>query len=403
MNLRNIGVVYRKELIDSLRDRRTVVSMFVIPILLFPALSVGLGVLGATMMNKAKEEIPRVMIVGGQSSPRIVEALTKSEKIQVVPESPDFETQITDRKIRAAIVIPPDFDAAANRGEAGKVLVDYYQGDIKSELTLKTIVREILEDYRVDLAKSLLTARGVPKGMLQPFDVSENNVAPPEKVGGSGFGGMIPYFVIILAFTGAMYPAMDLTAGEKERGTMETILTSPVSRTDLVLGKFLTVVTASLATAIFALTSMGISFFFAKNTIDRLLSKSDPSFHFALDPRGVLAVFVMILPLSVLFSAAMLAVSLFAKSFREAQTYISPMTFVVIMPAIIALLPGVELNTRTALVPILSTTLVGKELMAGNHPWGLIALIFASSCVYATIAIGAAVSMFNRESVLFRS
>ena len=96
-------------------------------------------------------------------------------------------------------------------------------------------------------------------------------MAPPEKVGGSGFGGMVPYFVIILAFTGAMYPAMDLTAGEKERGTMETILTSPVSRTDLVLGKFFTVVTASLATAILALTSMGISFMLAKSTIDRAL------------------------------------------------------------------------------------------------------------------------------------
>jgi len=402
MSLRNIGVVYRKELVDSLRDRRTVISMFVIPILLFPALSVGLGLLGATMMNQAKAEIPRVMIIGGQDSPRIVEALKKNDKIQIVPETADFETQITDRKIRAAVVLPPGFDAAANRAEAGKVLVDYYEGDIKSELTEKT-VRDILRDYRLDLAKSLLTAKGVSTGLLQPFDLDENNVAPPEKVGGSGFGGMIPYFVIILAFTGAMYPAMDLTAGEKERGTMETILTSPVSRTDLVLGKFFMVVTASLATAVLALSSMGISFMLAKNTIDRLLSKNDPSFHFSLDPRGVLAVFVMILPLSVLFSASMLAVSLFAKSYREAQTYISPMTFVVILPAIIALLPGVELNTRTALVPILSTTLVGKELMAGNHPWGFIALIFASSCVYASIAIGAAVTLFNRESVLFRS
>ena len=402
MSLRDIGVVYRKELLDSLRDRRTVISMFVVPILLFPALSVGFGLLGATMVNKAKEEIPRVMIVGGQDSPRIVDALKKYEKIRVVPESPDFETQITDKTIRAAVVIPPEFDEAASRGVVKKILVDYYENDIKSEFTSRT-VRGFLGDYRSDLAKSLLTARGVPTELLKPFDVSEHNVAPPEKVGGTGFGGMIPYFVIILAFTGAMYPAMDLTAGEKERGTMETILTSPVSRTDLVLGKFLVVMTASLATATFALISMGISFMLAKHTIDRLLAKNNPSFHFALDPRGVLAVFVMILPLSVLFSAALLAVALFAKSFREAQTYISPLTFLVIMPAIVALLPGVELNTRTALVPILSTTLVGRELMAGSHPWGFIALIFASSCVYASLAIGAAVTLFNRESVLFRS
>ena len=89
------------------------------------------------------------MIVGGQDSPRIVEALKKSDKIQIVPESPDFETQITDRKIRVAVVIPPGFDAAANQGEAGKVLVDYYEGDIKSELTQEYSSRDILGDYRV--------------------------------------------------------------------------------------------------------------------------------------------------------------------------------------------------------------------------------------------------------------
>jgi sodium transport system permease protein len=233
--------------------------------------------------------------------------------------------------------------------------------------------------------------------------VDENNVAPPEKVSGSGFGGLIPYMVIILSFTGAMYPAMDLTAGEKERGTMETILTSPVSRTDLVLGKFFMVFTASIATAVFSLSSMGISFSLSRQTLDRLLSEKDHAFHFALDPRGVLAVFVMIIPLAMLFSAMMLAISLFAKSFREAQTYLSPLTFVVIMPAIVALLPGIELNAQTALIPILSTTLVGKELMTGTHPWGYIALIFLSSCVYAAVAIGAAVTMFNRESVLFRA
>ena len=200
-----------------------------------------------------------------------------------------------------------------------------------------------------------------------------------------------------------MYPAMDLTAGEKERGTMETILTSPVSRTDLVLGKFFMVLTASLATALLSLTSMAVSFFLARNMIDKLVSEDNPTVHYAIDPVGILAVLLMVLPLSVLFAATLLAIALFAKSFREAQTYLSPLTVIVIMPAVAALLPGVELNTRTALIPILSTTLVGKELMAGNHPWGFIMLIFLSSCVYASLAIAAAVTMFNRESVLFRA
>jgi sodium transport system permease protein len=402
MSLRNISVVYHKEMIDSLRDRRTVISMTVVPLLLFPALTLGMGLLGATLMSQAKGEVPRVMVVGGEDSPRVVEALKKNLKIEVVPGSADFDDQVSNKKVRAAIILPKGFDAAAEHGEAQTVSVDYYEGDIKSELALDT-AETSLKDYLVTLAKQLVSERGVPGNLVEPFKVEKTNVAPPEKVAGSTLGGLIPYFVIILSLTGAMYPAMDLTAGEKERGTMETILTSPVSRTDLVLGKFFMVLTASLATALLSLTSMAVSFFLARNMIDKLVSEDNPTVHYAIDPRGILAVLLMVLPLSVLFAATLLAIALFAKSFREAQTYLSPLTVIVIMPAVAALLPGVELNTRTALIPILSTTLVGKELMAGNHPWGFIMLIFLSSCVYASVAIAAAVTMFNRESVLFRA
>jgi sodium transport system permease protein len=402
MSLRDIGVVYHKELIDSLRDRRTVISMTVVPLLLFPALTLGMGLLGATLMSRAKGEVPLVMVVGGEDSPRVVEALKKNKKIQVVPGSTDFEDQVSNKLVRAAIILPLGFDEAAEHGDAQTVSVDYYEGDIKSELAMDT-AETSLKDYRVTLAKQLVSERGVPGNLVEPFKVEKTNVAPPEKVAGSTLGGLIPYFVIILSLTGAMYPAMDLTAGEKERGTMETILTSPVSRTDLVLGKFFMVLTASLATALLSLTSMAVSFFLARNMIDKLVSEDNPTVHYAIDPVGILAVLLMVLPLSVLFAATLLAIALFAKSFREAQTYLSPLTVIVIMPAVAALLPGVELNTRTALIPILSTTLVGKELMAGNHPWGFIMLIFLSSCVYASLAIAAAVTMFNRESVLFRA
>jgi len=402
MSLRNIGVVYRKELVDSLRDRRTVISMIVVPLLLFPALTFGMGLLGATMMSRARGEMPKVMVVGGDDSPHLLDALKKSTTFEVVPGTADYVDKVVNKEVRAAIVIPAGFDDAVERGEYQKVTVNYYENDIKSDLA-ENAVEKFLTDYRVSLAKQLVGERGVPANLADPFKLDEENVAPPEKVGGSAIGGMIPYFVIILSLTGAMYPAMDLTAGEKERGTMETILTSPVSRTDLVLGKFLMVITASLTTALLSLGSMAVSFLLAKGMIDRLVSEKAPGVHYAVDPRGVLAVLLMVLPLTVLFSATLLTIALFAKSFREAQTYLSPLTIVVIMPAVAALLPGVELNTRTALIPILSTSLVGKEIMAGNHPWGFILLIFLSSCVYASIALGAAVTMFNRESVLFRT
>jgi sodium transport system permease protein len=122
-----------------------------------------------------------------------------------------------------------------------------------------------------------------------------------------------------------------------------------------------------------------------------------------LGPKAVASVFLMALPIAVLFSATLMTVALFAKTYKEAQSYLTPMTFVVIFPAIAAMLPGVELNSKLSLVPILGTSLLCKELVAGTYHWNLIAIIFISNCVYATIALFLAIKMFQRESVLFRS
>ena len=205
-----------------------------------------------------------------------------------------------------------------------------------------------------------------------------------------------------MCLTGAMYPAMDLTAGEKERNTMETILSSPISRTHLVLGKFLLVLTASLATAALSVTSMGLSSW----VIQQLQSAAAPGesgLQIKIGLTAVLSVFVVALPLAVLFSAALLTISLFAKSYKEAQSYLSPLMVVVIVPAIAAILPGVELTPRLSLIPILNVSLLCKDLVAGTYHWNAIALIFLSTCIYAAAAIFIAIKMFQRESVLFRS
>jgi sodium transport system permease protein len=200
-----------------------------------------------------------------------------------------------------------------------------------------------------------------------------------------------------------MYPAIDLTAGEKERGTIETILCSPVSRTHLVLGKFLMVLTASLATSALATCSMAATFLGAREVLAGLAADRSNAVRAAIHPSAILAIFLMVLPVAVLLSAGLLAIALFAKSYKEAQSYISPLILVVIIPAVVALLPGVELNARLALVPVLNTSLVSKEIITGTYHWKYMALIFASSCVYAAAAIFLAVKMFQREDVLFRT
>jgi sodium transport system permease protein len=401
VSLRNIGVVYRKELLDSLRDRRTVVSMIAVPILLMPLLTIGLGLLAATIMGRAMQEVPTVMILGGEDSPRVVAALQSLKEIHVVPAQPDYAARISDKQVRAAVEIPRDFDAAIERGDTATVRIYMYAGELRSSFGADRL-QTFLRDLRERSVRERLQARGLPETLAEPFRIEEQNVAPPEKVSGAILGGLIPYFVIVLCLIGAMYPAMDLTAGEKERGTMETILSSPVSRTHLVLGKFLMVLTASLLSALLSMISMGATFEAGRGLLQNLEQFSGTTLPLQFSFGAMVAVFLMVVPLAVLFSAVLLTIALFAKSYKEAQSYLSPLTILVALPAVISALPGVELNAALCLVPVLNISLVSKEIVAGTYHWSYIGLIFASSCAYAAAALAVAIRLFQREEVLFR-
>ena len=411
MNRSNVVTVYLKELRDSLRDRRTLISMIVVPTLMIPGIMLVAGVVSYMVVNKAREEVPAVMVLGGNDSPVVRAALTADQKIRLVPATADWKQRITDKQLRAAVEIPAGFDAALEHGDATVLKIFNYESELRSGFAVGELHR-FFNTYREKIITARLTGRGLPAALVKPFEVKTENVAPPEKVGGNVIGGIIPYLFILLCFTGAMYPAIDLTAGEKERGTMETILCSPVARVDLVLGKFLMVLTAALGTVVFSLLSMGLTFMlggllFAKTAaggaaVAAAKSGAAPMLP-TIDPLGTLTVLAMVLPVAVLFSAVLMAVSLFAKSVKEAQSYVSPLIVVVILPAMMGMLPGVELNTRLALVPILNLALVSKELVSGVFHWHYLALIFGSTCVYATVALAFCVRMFNREDVLFRT
>src|SRR5213082_83778 len=401
MNFRSVATVYRKELTEWLRDRRTLISTVLVPLLAFPVLMVGMTSLMAVMMNKAEKEIPKVMIIQGENSPRLVAALQASKDLEIVPYADDWKDQISNKQIRAGVEIPPGFDASLSSKSPLTVQIHYYQGEVKSEFAARH-VEDSLKSFRDDFVKERLEANNLPDSLISPFKTEKHNVAPAEKVSGAALGGLLGYMVILLSMTGAIYPAIDLTAGEKERGTMETILSSPLSRVDLVLGKFFLVLSASLSTAILSIISMGTSFYLVGHS-PAMAQKDAAVFQLHVGLPTVLSVFLMALPLAVLFASALLTIALFAKSYKEAQSYLTPMTFIVVIPAVASLLPGFDLNPKLALIPILSTSLVCKEIVAGTFHWNYILLILLSSSVYAAAGLFLAVKMFQRESVLFRS
>ncbi len=403
MNLRNVGIVYRKELREALRDRRTLISSLLVPLIIFPLLTAGLGAAVSALIGKAKEEIPSVMILGGDDSSEVLAELRASNKIKIVPTEQNWKDQVINKQVRAVIEIPPGFQEDVAQQKPATLLIHNYSGDLKSGIATGNI-QECLEKYRDRIVHDTLSARNIPDIALKPFEIKENNVAPAEKVGAAAFGGLIGYMVILLCLTGSMYPAMDLTAGEKERGTMETILSSPIARVDLVFGKFFLVLTAGLVTAALSVTSMGVSFAVLGHlhAFDKAGEDASSQMQLQIHFTTVLSIFIMVLPVAVLFAAGLMTIALFAKSYKEAQSYIGPLMFVVIIPAVAAMLP-IDLTAKLALVPILNASLLCKELVSGTYHWNFIAIIFLSTCVYAAVALFLAVKMFQREDVLFRS
>jgi sodium transport system permease protein len=396
-----IGTIYAKELRDSLRDRRTLLSTLILPIFLMPMLVLGMSAVAARVMSKAAGEIPRIMVVGGADSPGVRADLEKSGKFKIETATADWRRLISDKKVRAAVEIPGGFEKALKAGSAPAVTLYDFDGDLKSGLATGQL-NGFFSALRERTTASLLAARGLPPSTARPFEVNEKNVVPPEKTGGNQLGGIAAYFIILLCILGAMYPAMDLAAGEKERGTLETLLCSPASRRDIVLGKFLLVLTGSLAAVACSLFSMGVT-----------LAILDSSFGpgpagrlgggLTVDRGGLLGVVVIILPVAVLFSAVLLAASIFAKSQKEAQAYVTPIVVAAIFPIFIGTLPGIDLDWQLAWVPILNISLVCKEMLSGVWHWGYIALVFGSTTLYAAAALALAVRMFRSEGVMFRT
>jgi sodium transport system permease protein len=179
---------------------------------------------------------------------------------------------------------------------------------------------------------------------------------------------------------------------------------------NIVLGKFLMVMTASVATIVITLISSTVSVVIGGSMMmgGNMAKPTGPAgggsgFIPLIDPAGILGVFALIAPVATLFAAILLTISLFAKSYKEAQSYVSPLVIVIIMPAMMGMLPGVELSATTAVIPILNVSLACKEMLSGVWHWNYIALIFGSTALYAAGAVALCVRMFNREDVMFRA
>ena len=310
---------------------------------------------------------------------------------------------LEDRRVDVILEAPPDFfkqlEAAEQNGAAAPLVQIHERvGDERSRLAQRRL-SPLLERWKTDLRKVRLARRGMTERLLDPFDVR----TPAETVGDGGRDSVInlmvrifPFMLVLWSLAGALYPAVDLCAGEKERGTMETLLITPAGREEIVLGKFLTIWVFSSATALLNLLSMGISTAMFGSYL----------------PQGGLSIpalmwcVVLSLPQAAFFSALSLAIGAYARSSKEGQYYLMPL-FLLTMPLIfLTLAPGVELNAIYSLVPVTGVALLMQRLMTAADlsevPWAYFVPVLGPIALYSWLALRWAIEQFNREDVLFR-
>jgi sodium transport system permease protein len=396
---RAVWIVMRKEILEMVRDRKTLFFMIGLPIVMIPAL----GSIVQSVMEDAA-----VKAATGTLEYAVFDDAGEPDLLMVLDAAPGFErteleskdriaSAIAEDEIDFALVIPP-YDA---RAEAGRVELHYDDASLSSGVRKRVklvigLYGETVRDARLaDLGASSDTAR---KRLLEPFSVEEKGVASDREKAGEAAGGVLPYIFIIFSLLGALYPAIDLGAGEKERGTLETLLLAPVRRSHIVLGKFLVVFAAGVVSAVLVVISLSVYIATVIADMGGELGAITSSFGVG----EIVLAGVVVLPTTAVFAALLLSISIYAKSFKEAQSYSAPLQFVAILPAMVAMLPGIELNWTTAWIPVTNASLAIKEIIKGTMDPVMLGVIIVSSSLIAAALLAFCTWWFSREQVLFR-
>ncbi len=401
----NILTIYLKEMKEVLRDRRTLVFMLVMPTVLMPLLMILLiGFLVKADKKARTEELPYA-IFGAEYLPELADGFyDETDFKKVTIESTDeIESAIEQNKIKFALVIPEK--ARERLEEGGHVAVQLYYNNASMASMVRNragnIVRKVNNKFRSDRLASLgLETTEQQENLITPITIEEKGTAKMREMLGERLGGILPYLFIILCLLGSMYPAIDLGAGEKERGTLETLLLAPIKRSQIVLGKFFVVFTTGVTAALLCITSIGIMLSIKVKDIP-----GDLELHRVFASVSVIdlvLIAAMLVPTAAIFASLLLSISIYAKSFKEASSYCGPLNLLAIVPAIIAMLPVVKLDWYWAMVPITNISLAIKELIKGTMDYRMLVAILGSSVVIAGALLIFCTKWFERESVLFR-
>ncbi|AKN30164.1 sodium ABC transporter [Clostridium carboxidivorans P7] len=389
-----IKVVLKKELLDMFRDKKTIIMSILIPILILPILSFVIGMATSSSEKKVQNNLKVAIVDKGNSN---FKSFLKSQKNIKITESTNIKQDVKDGKILAAVTIPKGFDENINKDMNENITLTY-DNSSSDGTQASEILNSYIEKYSKDIVSKRLEKRNIDSKILNPINVVQDTIEKKE----SGMGMLllnvvVPLLLILGSVGNTVAPALDLGVGEKERGTLEPLLTTKANRMSLLWGKFLAITIMGLIVSLANIAGLLIA-----------INQTGGIFQNAKDVNigvGTIAL-IMILPimLTMVFGALGLSISIYAKSSKEAQTYLSPVSIVAMILVYATMMKdGKSIETYFFNIPIANASCLMKEFLVGIHNYTHIGITFAWMILYIIASILFARYMFSKESVIFRA
>lgn len=390
---RAMKTVFKKEVMENLRDKRTVMSSLIMGAVLGPLFMLGfLHLTTSVTKGKAEEslELPVINMEGAESLEKHL--LSQGVKILTLADKSP-EQAIKDKDHDVILEISSGYSDAMNEGKPAKVLL-YFDGSAKGSTNISVRkARGLINAYSRGIGNMRLQLRGISPGITQAVMIESHDQASAQAKGAM-FLAFLPYFLILILFSGSMYLAIDTTAGEKERKSMEPLFLNPVSRTDILWGKLAATVTFGLLTLIVTIIVFKLTIpFYPMKQLGMTLS---------IGFWELFVMFVILMPLALFASAIQTIIASFSKTFKEAQTYVGMLILIPMIPSLLLMVLPIKEKLWMMAVPILSQNLIINQIMRGEEI-GMAALLVT---IFSTLIIGAvlawiAVRLYNKESMLF--
>ncbi len=439
MSWANVKLIFMRETRDQLRDRRTLFTIAIMPLLLYPLM----GMAMLQMAQFTREHPTRIWLIGADSlpeSPALIvdrqldpkwvgkergdllelvfskegdrkfhELLDTFREKQSVEGSADLVNQLVDRQMKsrgidlAVVITPKQISTDGKAIDGHSINMFHNSANDKSKIAADRLYR-ILNNWKAAVGDQRLKERNISPSVVHSISIRAADVAAKSKKQAATWSKILPFIVIIWSLTGAFYPAIDLCAGEKERGTFETLLSSPAGRNDIAIGKLLTVMSFSMVTSLLNLLSMAFTGLFVMSRLGGVMGVSSAAIG-APPASALLWLMLALIPISALFSAVALAAAAFARSSKEGQYYLIPLMMISMPLMMVPMLPASQLDFGTSLIPVSGLMLLLRGLIEGQYrevlPYLAPVSMVTLTCCY--LAIRWVVYQFNSESVLFRA